>query len=196
MTPFLLASESPRRKELLQKAGISFEVFSVQISENPNENLNVNDRILDIARRKSRAARERLRDLGRAYDMLLSADTEVILNNRTMGKPSDPEDAYRMLQQLSGTQHEVKTGVVLYSDCQGKELSHIETTTVFFKKLTDQEIQDYIQTGEPMDKAGAYGIQGLGRHLVEKYEGSFENVIGLPTLAVLKLIADMKNESA
>lgn len=192
MTPFLLASESPRRKELLKKAGISFEVFPVQISENPNENLNINDRILDIARRKSRAARQYLEDLGRAYDMLLTADTEVVINDQTMGKPASPEDAFHILRRLSGTQHEVKTGLILYSDTLKKEMSHIETTIIHFYELSDQQIWDYVKTGEPMDKAGAYGIQGLGQKFVSHYDGSFENVVGLPTAAVLTLIAEIK----
>lgn len=191
MTPFFLASESPRRKELLQKAGISFEVFPVQISENPDENLNINDRILDIARRKSWAARERLKDLGRDYNLLLTADTEVILDNRTLGKPLNQDKAFQMLRSLSGTTHEVKTGLILYSSPLDKELSHVETTRVYFKELTDEEIWNYVKTGEPMDKAGAYGIQGLGQKLVNKYEGSFENVIGLPTSVVLRMMTEM-----
>lgn len=190
MKPLFLASESPRRRELLQTAHVPFQVFSVKVSEFPQENLTVDEQILDIARQKSRAAAQALIQQGQSDFLLLTADTEVIIEGRLSGKPQSQQHAFEMLKKISGTSHLVKTGVVLWSHPENKERSHLETTTVTFRQLTDEEIWNYIRTGEPMDKAGAYGIQGLGRAFVQEFQGSFENVVGLPIQVVLEMIAD------
>lgn len=167
MKPLILASESPRRKQLLKEAGFSFDITTVKVSEIPDKNLNVNEQILDIAGRKARAAFAHLMSSGKNDFILISADTEVIFGEGPLGKPEDKDDAYRILKLLSGNVHEVLTAVCMMEGPSGKTVSHVETTKVFFKKLTDEEIWSYIESGEPMDKAGAYGIQGLGGKFVE-----------------------------
>ncbi|WP_413559724.1 Maf family protein [Bdellovibrio sp. HCB209] len=189
MKSIILASESPRRKQLLQEAGFSFDVASVKVSEIPDKNLNAAEQILDIARRKARAAFAHLKSSKSHEFTLISADTEVIFEGQLQGKPSDKQNAFEMLRRLSGKVHDVQTGVCIIDSASGKELSQIETTKVYFKNLTDQEIWTYIETGEPMDKAGAYGIQGLGGKFVEKFEGPFDNVVGLPVQLVKDMLA-------
>ena len=193
MKPLILASESPRRRDLLRQAGIIFEVVSIKVSEIPDKNLNINEQILDIARRKARAALAELRSSKNESFWVLAADTEVIFDGGPLGKPQNEQDAYRILKLLSGKCHEVKTAVCLLDSDKGRELSHIETTSIQFKMLSDQEIWDYIASGEPMDKAGAYGIQGLGGKFVEKYSGPFDNVVGLPVEAVKKMLLQIEN---
>lgn len=191
MTPLILASESPRRRDLLKQAGFVFDVAPVKISEIPNKNLNVNEQILDIARRKARAAFEGLKSSQQGPFRVLSADTEVIFGGAPLGKPQDRNDAYRILRLLSGQVHEVITAVCIIDSKSQRELSQSETTKIFFKSLTDDEIWTYIDSGEPMDKAGAYGIQGLGGKFVEKFEGPFDNVVGLPIELVRQLLAQL-----
>ncbi|MNJ92791.1 Septum formation protein Maf [compost metagenome] len=191
MHQIILASESPRRRQLLSEAGFSFDVVPVKVSEIPDKNLNVNDQILDIAGRKSRAAFADLKSRLQNDFIVISADTEVIFGGGPLGKPVDTEDAVRILRLLSGNVHEVITAVSMVSSHNGKTLSQTETTRVFFKELSDEEIRNYIATGEPMDKAGAYGIQGLGGKFVEKIEGPFDNVVGLPVDLVRKMLKEI-----
>ena len=189
MKRLILASESPRRKDLLKKAGLEFQVFPVKVSEIPNETLNVQEQILDIASRKARAAAERIfheRPELQPF-VLLAADTEVIWEGKTLGKPATREEAVAVLTRLSGHVHEVVTAVQIFDNSDGKLISHLETTLVHFRELTATEISDYVATGEPMDKAGSYGIQGLGGGLVQKIEGDFDNVVGLPVTALLSI---------
>ncbi len=188
MKPLILASQSPRRRELLNEAGFSFDVVSVKVSEIPDKNLNVNEQILDIARRKASAALSDLKSSRNESFTVLSADTEVIFDNAPLGKPENPDDAFRILSLLSGKAHQVMTAVCMIDSETQREVSHVEITNVFFKKLSPEQIRAYIQTGEPMDKAGAYGIQGQGREFVEKFEGSYDNVVGLPIQVVRKLL--------
>ncbi|MNL12252.1 Septum formation protein Maf [compost metagenome] len=190
MTPIILASESPRRRQLLADAGFSFDVLSVKVSEIPDKNLNVNAQILDIAQRKAIAVLPLLKSSRKEPFIVISADTEVIFNDAPLGKPENPEDAFRMLRLLSGTDHQVITAVCMIESGSTKVLSQTETTRVYFKQLTDQEIWTYIQSGEPMDKAGAYGIQGLAGQFVEKFEGPFDNVVGLPVDLVKKMLKE------
>lgn len=192
MKPLILASQSPRRRELLNEAGFSFDVVSVKVSEIPDKNLNVNEQILDIARRKARAALSDLKSSRSDSFVVLSADTEVIFDNAPLGKPENPEDAFRILSLLSGKVHQVMTGVCIIDSETQREVSHLEITKVVFKQLNSEQIRAYIKTGEPMDKAGAYGIQGQGRDFVEKFEGSYENVVGLP-VQVVRLLLDELN---
>jgi septum formation protein len=108
-----------------------------------------------------------------------------------LGKPQDPEDAFRILKLLSGQTHEVKTAVCLIDNASGTELSQIETTLVHFRELSNEEIWSYVQTGEPMDKAGAYGIQGEGRKFIDRFEGPFDNVVGLPMDMVQRMLKEI-----
>lgn len=192
MKKIILASQSPRRAEILKKAGYYFVSFPVFISEIPNENLSLDQQIIDIAKRKALACLDLSLEMNAGH-IILASDTMVCLDNRAIGKPKNEQDAFNTLKKLSGKMHEVKTAVVLiehHANQSGPEItSHIETSQVFFKNLTDQEIWEYIKTGEPMDKAGSYGIQGQGGKFVEKFVGEFNNVVGLPLLALEKIFA-------
>lgn len=188
MKPLYLASQSPRRKELLQKAGIPFSVFSIEVSEIPDKNITPEQQILDIAARKGRAALSELKTKVQGDALILSADTEVVFETRLLGKPQSNEDAFKTLQALSGKSHEVITALFLIRISDGLAVSHIEKSIVTFKALKDAEIQSYIQTGEHRDKAGSYAIQGRGRDFVESFTGDIENIIGLPTEKVRDLL--------
>lgn len=191
MIPLYLASKSPRRKELLEKAGIPFSVFSIEVSEIPDKNITPEEQILDIATRKGLAAAEALRTKVQGPALILSSDTEVVFEARLLGKPESDEEAFQTLSALSGQSHEVITAVVLLDLGSGKQESHIEKSIVTFRQLKDQEIHDYLKTGEHKDKAGSYGIQGFGRGLVESFTGDIENIIGLPTKKVQVLLQKM-----
>jgi septum formation protein len=206
----VLASESPRRKDLLARAGFSFHVFSVKVSENLEKNLtsnlSIDEQILRIARRKAEATLRAYKSLKSQSFLILSADTLVILDGEALGKPKDSDQAFAFLKSLSGRSHQVKTGVVLVEGPVDssieienlnprhslKLLQKVETTTVTFRHLNDREIRDYIESGEPMDKAGAYGIQGGGGDFVEKIVGPFDNVVGLPVETVKKMLNELK----
>lgn len=188
MYKIILASESPRRREILNNAGFNFEVIPANISEFPDKNLNVDERILDIARRKSIAVLNQISALQKIDHIIIAADTEVVLNNQTLGKPENEKHAFEILRSLSNTVHEVKTAIVIQIPHQHKELSHIETSKVTFHNLTDEDIWTYIKTGEAMDKAGAYGIQGQAKNLIKKFEGSYDNVVGLPLDSLIELL--------
>jgi septum formation protein len=192
MHQFVLASESPRRRQLLQNAGFVFTVHPVKVSETPDKNLNIDEQILDIARRKARAAFASLTAVPRPSFILLSADTMVVYQDEALGKPESPEEAFRFLRRLSGNTHLVKTALCLMESSSSAMVSQIETSEVRFRSLTDDEIWTYIQSGEPMDKAGAYAIQGLGAKLVESYTGDFNNIVGLPVKALEALLLSRK----
>lgn len=186
MKKLILASQSPRRSEILKNAGYLFTSSPVHVSEIPNINLNLDDQILDISCRKARACQQLLQ--GQGLDaVILAADTMVCFEQIALGKPENSQMAFEYLKKLSGQEHQVKTAVYLIDLENSNEVSHIETTIVKFKNLTEKQIHDYISTGEPMDKAGAYAIQGLGSQFVENYVGDFNNVVGLPLQALEKL---------
>lgn len=192
MQQLFLASESPRRRELLKKAGISFLSCPSKISEFPVETLTLDEQILDIARRKARAALESLRTKVEGSFWILAADTEVIIKGKLAGKPIDADDAVCKLRYLSDRTHEVKTAVVLLSYPELRELSRLETSQVTFRSLSEDEILKYVMSGDPMDKAGGYGIQGEGAKFVREVKGSFDNVVGLPMEIVLKMFEEME----
>jgi len=185
----ILASQSPRRSEILIKAGYQFVSFPVYVSEIPNKNLSLDEQIIDIARRKACSAAQIMRDKGLDlnHSIILSADTMVCFKSKALGKPENEKMAFEYLSLLSGNQHQVKTAIYLLDLCTNENSSHIETTEVFFRKISDQEIHDYIRTKEPLDKAGAYAIQGLAGKFVLKFSGDFNNVVGLPLQALENL---------
>lgn len=189
MKQLILASQSPRRSEILKKAGYQFVSFPVYVSEIPNKNLSLDEQILDIARRKAEAVIVELKakGLGSQNDVVLTADTMVCFNSSVLGKPDDEAMAFDFLRRLSGQKHQVKTALYLLDLGTEEAVFHIETTDVYFKNLSDEQIKNYIATKEPLDKAGAYAIQGLGGQFVEKFEGDFNNVVGLPLHALEKL---------
>jgi septum formation protein len=173
-----LASASPRRKQLLEMLGIPLRVQPSQIEEvcRPDES---------PAAYAERLAREKAESV--AGDFVLGADTTVILNGTLLEKPADPEDAVRMLLLLQGRTHEVRTAVALAAG--GMTRVAVDITRVTFRPAAEAFLRDYVATGEPMDKAGAYGIQGYGAALVERVDGDFFSVMGLPVRLVLDLMA-------
>ena len=186
----VLASASPRRSELLESAGISFRVVPADICEDPLPDEEPVDHVLRLAEGKARAAAERTE--GRFF---LGADTIVLCAGEIMGKPKDQEDAERMLKKLSGVPHEVVTGFAIFDRERKGAVCEAVRTKVFFKHLRDEEILDYIATGCPFDKAGGYAIQGGAAHMVQKIEGSYTNVVGLPlceVVAALRVIGALE----
>jgi septum formation protein len=181
----ILASGSPRRKELLEKAGIVFEVMKSEYEE---------DMTLSLEPKK---LAEHL-SLGKAEDVakkitegiIISADTFISYEGKIMGKPHTPERAKEMLLSLSGRSHSVITGFTIIDVESGKNISRAVETLIFFKELTEKEIDVYVATGNPLDKAGAYAIQVIGEKWVEKIEGDFNNVVGLPLNDVLETLKD------
>ena len=186
----VLASQSPRRRELLEKAGFRFSVRSIKISENLDENLNLNEAIQDLARQKAGALIESgTLDLARPY-LVLASDTLVILNGAVLGKPDSDVQAIDFLGRLSGNTHEVKTAVYLEDLVTRVAVSQIETSRVTFRILTPEEIRAYVATGEPMDKAGAYGIQGAGGNFIQNLVGNLDNVMGLPVDLLRRMLQE------
>lgn len=188
---FYLASASPRRRELLTQIGVQFELAPVDIDETPKPGEGAQSYVERLAREKAVTSLAAIRADGDNNDasraVVLGSDTSVIINNEILTKPEDATDAKRMLQRLSGNSHQVFTAVAVVS--QQKQSIISVTTDVCFRPLSDDEIDAYIATGEPMDKAGSYGIQGKGAILVDKISGSYSNVVGLPlteTAALLK----------
>ncbi len=187
MHQLVLASESPRRKFLLEKAGFLFQTFSVKVSENLEKNLNVNEQILAIARTKANAAWKSYKPPNSLPYLLLTADTMVVYENQALGKPVDKEDARQTLRLLSGKKHFVVTALCLVDSQKNSTFSPLQliedicTTEVFFKNLSETEIENYVNTSEPYDKAGSYGIQSAGSQFVDRICGDYENVVGLST---------------
>ena len=171
----ILASQSPRRRELLKKMDISFSVRNIDISEEIYNEENPQDYVLRMAETKAAegACTEK-------NALVIGADTIVCIDNEILGKPKDKEDAAKILNKIQGRKHFVFTGVSLNLDNGEKVVSFIEKTEVNFAKMSHEEILNYIETGEPMDKAGAYGIQDKGALFVKSINGCFYNVMGLP----------------
>lgn len=185
MKPIILASGSPRRRELLETAGVPFTVCVSDIEEVVEAGLTPAQTVKSLAKQKALAvAKEHPKDI------VLGADTVVALDGEILGKPADAEDAVAMLTRLSGKCHSVYTGVALVR--KGKAFAFATQTKVWFYELTPEEIADYVATGEPLDKAGAYGIQGKGCTLVERIEGDYANVVGLPVAAVYRALKSLE----
>ncbi len=185
---FILASTSPRRETILKKAGIDFEVIFPENIEEESISDDPVSHVLELSRKKAENVAKKIN-----HSLILGADTIVVLNGTILGKPKDREDAFRMLRDLSGKEHNVYTGISLVDKDKGKVLSGYQLTKVKFNQLKDKEIKDYIDTGEPLDKAGAYGIQGMGSFLVERIEGDLDNVIGLPIRKLEELLKEIIN---
>jgi septum formation protein len=181
-----LASASPRRSELLSQAGFAFKVQPADIPEDPHPYEDPIVYVTRLARAKAQAVYDQLGD---PSAVVLGADTTVIVDDQILGKPVDAADAARMLRLLSGRAHVVATGIALVT----ADAAHatVDVTTVYFNGLTGEEIDDYIATGEPMDKAGAYGIQGRAACWIPRIEGCYFNVVGLPVARVAALIQSL-----
>ncbi|MBR5515732.1 MAG: septum formation protein Maf [Clostridia bacterium] len=186
-TKFILASASPRRFELLGELGIIPSVCPTDADESITEPLSPAKTVELLSMRKAQAYKKVLSD----NEILITADTVVALGNKILGKPKDKQDAIDMLSSLSDTNHTVCTGITLSS--KNKTVTVHDMTTVCFRKMTTQEIVDYVETGDPLDKAGAYGIQGEAGKFVKEISGSLNNVIGLPTELVRKILSEEFN---
>ena len=180
----ILASNSPRRRELLAQIGIrDFQILSPDVDETVEPGLSPARMVETLSLRKAQAAAGR----AGAEDLILAADTVVALDGRVLGKPRDQEEAFAMLSSLSGREHRVYTGVTVLRG--GQAATEHEETAVAFRALSPEEIRDYIATGEPMDKAGAYGIQGVGALLVQGIRGDYCNVVGLPVFRLGRMLS-------
>jgi septum formation protein len=182
----ILASASLRRQELLDSAGIPFEVLPSEVDEGFQEGETPEEYVGRLARRKAAKAGERYRDR-----WVLAADTVVVIDGRILGKPGDREEAREMLERLSDQEHRVITGFCLHRCDSGKSREGTVTTWVRFKSLSSREIDWYLDTGEPFDKAGAYAIQGKAAFMVREIRGSYTNVVGLPLTEVIEALQQM-----
>ena len=186
MTPnIILASNSPRRKGLLTQIGLSFTVAPADVDESVLPGESPEAYAVRVALDKARIAAERAGE-----GIVIAADTIVVVGDIILGKPSGPADARRMLSMLSGRGHEVITGLAVVDAATGRFTVRTSATQVWFRELSDREIASYVATDEPLDKAGAYGIQERGALLVERIEGCYSNVVGLP----LSLLGEMLRE--
>ena len=182
----VLASRSPRRREILRQAGIPFVVRPMEVDETPLPGEAARDYVVRIARDKAEAAAAGLAAHG---EIVLGADTTVLINREILAKPLDAADARRMLHLLSGQRHSVLTGICLRS--ANRVIEDCAETGVWFAPLSSHEIEDYAATGEPMDKAGAYAIQGLASKFIQRIEGCYFNVMGLPVALVYRHLREM-----
>lgn len=179
----ILASQSPRRKELLALFGFPYTVRSSDIDEGMDPQIAPEEEVRRVSRLKALAANRS------PEDVVIAADTIVVCDDAVLGKPRDPEDAKRMLRLLSGREHQVMTGLtVLRGDAC---ISHTEITQIRFRELSEKEINRYVQSGEPMDKAGAYGIQGGAAVFVEAISGDYFNVVGLPVCRLHRILSQL-----
>lgn len=176
----ILASQSPRRKELLERAGIPFEVQAAGVPEERRAGESAEEYVLRLSREKAMAVQ------APEGGWVLGADTVVVLGGLVLEKPADPDDAARMLRALAGRDHEVLTGICLRG--ARRMVNELERTRVWFADMTDHEITAYVASGEPMDKAGAYAIQGLGSKFITRIEGCYFNVVGLPVSRVYRAL--------
>ena len=178
---FILASQSPRRRGLLAMLGLEFEIFTADIDETMDPALSAEQAVAAVCERKARAVGE-----GHPGRLIVAADTIVVVDETILGKPHCKDEARAMLHSLSGRSHRVMTGFCLWRD--GACETHVETTKLWFRDLSDGEIDAYVATGSPMDKAGAYGIQDQAAVFVQRLEGDYYNVMGLPLCALTQAL--------
>ena len=182
MKKLILASSSPRRAELLKQIGLDFEIMTGNVDETPLPGLRPPKLVEYLAGKKAAAVARELQE-----GLVIAADTVVVWQGQILGKPRCGDDAFAMLSRLQGSAHEVFTGVALIDARSGQALVEHEQTRVFFRAVEEEEISRYVASGEPLDKAGAYGVQGLAAIFIERLEGCYTNVVGLP-LARLSLM--------
>ena len=180
---FILASASPRRRELLEKAGFEFDLVSPEVAETSSASLTIRERTTCNATRKALAVAKNSRDA-----VVLGADTLVAVDGEVIGKPFDLGEAAKFLRRLSGRSHEVWTAVFICHRANQRAQAFCEISRVHFRELTEQAIADYFTKVNPLDKAGAYAAQGHGTEIIERIEGSFSNVVGLPMEATTRAL--------
>jgi septum formation protein len=183
MKKLILASASPRRKQLLKQIGLEFEVLASNVEEKLNPRLKSLHQVEALSLQKAEATAAMKEAKGA---LVLAADTMVAIGDEILGKPKDEKDAKRMLRKLSGSVHTIVTGFTLLDTTTGKHVTRSVESKVWFKSLSAQEISAYVKTKEPMDKAGAYAIQEIGAIFIEKIEGDFLGAVGLPVFALAK----------
>lgn len=190
-----LASSSPRRKRLLKQIGLKFNTLKVLVDEGIEKQEKIEDYVRRVAKIKVLEAGNLVRG-----GIIIGADTVVVLNNQILGKPKNKDDAYLMLKKLSGKEHYVITGIAMlkkesteaYHTSPVKKLSSVVRTKVRMRRLSEEEIRNYVESGEPLDCAGAYAIQGKGAILIEKIEGCYYNVVGLPLTRLWQMLRKIK----
>lgn len=175
MSRIVLASASPRREELIKRLGLDFTVFPSKIDESQFDNLEPEEMVQELARAKAEEVAELVEDT-----IVIGADTVVVYNGEVLGKPEDERQAISMLKVLQGRKHKVFSGLAVVETDSRRTLIDFDETDVYMRSLEREEIEGYVKTGEPMDKAGSYGIQGIGGTLVERIDGSYYTVMGLP----------------
>jgi septum formation protein len=182
----ILASSSPRRKELLEKIGIKFMVDPSDYPEDLNSDLSPEDLAKSLSSGKARDVAKKYPDA-----IIIAADTFGVLKGKILGKPHTAAEAEAMLRSMSGKSHRVITGLTVIDSASQNSITRTVETRVYIKKLSSEEISNYVKTGEPLDKAGAYAIQGLGSIIVEKIVGDYYNVVGLPLNALVESLKDL-----
>ena len=183
MSKIILASASPRRKELLKKLQIPFTVEA----SNYDENINLKLKPLELAKELSNGKVQAVAKNHKNEDaIVIGADTFVVFKNKILGKPHTAKKAKEMIKEMNGKSHSVITGFTVLDIKSGRKVSKAVESRVFFRKLTNKEIDDYIRIGEPLDKAGAYAIQEFGAILIEKIEGDYTNIVGLPLAPLIE----------
>lgn len=185
MKQLILASGSPRRLALMKQIGLSFSVKPSNADESNNAGLEAPELVRDLALRKAADVAGSIRQDA----LVIGADT-VVVKDRILGKPADDSEAFEMLKFLQGQWHQVMTGIALYDALSGHSTAACEITKVKIRDMTDDMIWSYVKTGEPADKAGAYGIQGMGAVLVERIEGCYSNVVGLPLMLLCRMLEE------
>ena len=192
-THLVLASASPRRRELLQQIELQFHVHVIDIDETPEENESPKDYVLRMAESKASAAYKNLREEHKKFGRLvvLSADTSVICDGKILGKPKDKASAREQLLMLSGREHQVLTSIAVIAADEEEELlvkSLVSQSLVEFKQLSSEEIEKYLQTDEPYDKAGSYAVQGMAAQFIKNIQGSYSGIMGLPLYETASLL--------
>jgi len=187
--PLVLASASPRRKFLLGLVGFEFEVVPPTVDEEEHADEDPMTHVLRLAEVKARSVAAGLKS-----GLVLGADTIVLLEGEILEKPADEHEAFAMLSRLSGVWHIVYTGLAVVDAATGERAAGYETTRVKIRKMSPEEIRAYIDTGEPMDKAGSYGIQGYGAAIVEAVDGCYFNVVGLPLVRLLRVLRNLTGQ--
>ncbi len=190
MKKYILASTSPRRQFLLKQAGVEFTIISPDYDENILNKKFSYELIENIAENKGKSALEKINE----PSIVISADTVVIYDDMVLGKPKNYDEAFKMLSLLNGKKHHVVTGVCVIDNENNKKIIKSNTSEVCFNKLTNEEIKDYIENYKPYDKAGSYGIQELPENFVKEIKGEFDNIVGLPTKMLIKMIEEITKE--
>ena len=181
--PIILASSSPRRHEILRRLGLSFTIASADVDETVDKSLRPLEVARELALRKARAVAPQYSQV-----LIIAADTVVVIDDRILGKPIDTNDALAMLITLQGREHDVYSGLAVIAAANQHTAASCEQTTVVFRPISEKEARAYIATGEPMGKAGAYAIQGLGAIFVKEIHGDYFNVVGLPVFKLAQLL--------